>query len=110
FHVACRHQALPQRPAFSQISLGETRRPRGNHAYDLADVTRARLGAVSENGDDIKIFATLKRPGVRKRVTSANGMTAFVPKPLACGQIGTVGAGPEAISGGSRDAWIFQAC
>ena len=70
------------------------------------------LGVVSENGVGIKMFATLKSvlPGFSQRVTSANGKTAFVPIQLACGQSGTDGAGPEAISGGSRDAWIFQGC
>src|SRR5262249_43175881 len=44
------------------------------------------------------------------QATSANAMTAFVPEPPACEQSGTAGAAPEAISGGSRDAWIFRGC
>jgi hypothetical protein len=70
------------------------------------------LGVVSENGDGIKMFAILKGilPGFSQHITSANGKTAFVPIQLAYGQSGTDGAGREAISGGSRDAWIFQDC
>src|SRR5262249_15692995 len=102
-----RHQGVAA--AASQISLGEKRRPRPirsrrhrqSHAWSRV-----------QNGDGIKMFATLKRvlPGFAPPVASANGETAFVPIQLAYGQSGTDGARPEAISGGSRDAWIFQGC
>ena len=95
-------KALRQRPLFSQIILDQPPRPRGNDPYDLADIARAMLGVVSENGDGIKMFATLKGilPGFSQRITPANGKTAFVPIQLAYGQSGTGGAGREAISGG----------
>lgn len=62
-------KALQQRPVFSQIVLDEPWRPRGNHPYDLARIARTMPGVVSENGDGIKMFATLKSvlPGFSQR-------------------------------------------